>query len=310
MKTTHDGLKSIILATALLCGIPHVVFSNEIYQVMSANVDNALSSNAYKKKTRKKKEIEKSEPSRELSSTDDQVQTPFSINSNHDIVAPESIEETSRHRLRVTLMPSFMTVEGEQLNNGSKGILNSRLYTSFRLDYIYVTTHWVFAFTTGFKEIKFENSDDRTLMAPKHKLVRNDLLVGRRFGHLTLGFGAGIEDKFFYKVMNTSFADVETRNDVKAYLWADYGLFKYGNFSASINLKGGVNPSENTDTYDIKTGYFYSGSLKIEHEIFTKKSFGIEMFFKNEDYKTQQLHLKSQEIGLGVSFSYDWGAGK
>lgn len=229
-----------------------------------------------------------------------------------EIVPAENHHEEFKyiHKIRLTTLASYMTVEGEQLSNGSKGMLNSSLYPAFKLDYTLKSSQWLFTFIVGHKTISFKDSPDHIVMDRKHNLYRVDVMALKRFGSFAIGLGAGIEDKFFYKIVNSSLADAETSNDKKFYLNLDQELFKHEKDKLSLGLKGGFNPKEDAGAYAIQAGYFYSASMKFDHALSLQNSAGLELFFKNENYKTQSLKIHDSEIGLGVSFSYDWGSGK
>ena len=211
------------------------------------------------------------------------------------------------NNLRFTLLPSYTTVEGTQLSNGTMGTMNSSMYVAFKLDYTFKTPKWVFGFIAGRKTVTFENSDERTIMTPGHTLYRLDATVARRFKSGLIGVGVGTEDKFFYRVVNASFADADTSNDMKIYSYFSYDFLKYKKYKGLINAKIGFNPKEESGIYDIQTGFFYTTSLKIDRAIADDQAIGLELFFKSEHYKTQQLEFATTELGLGVSFNFDWG---
>lgn len=309
MKTKLLFLMITFLCAIQLCAISHV-YAIEVSNSINANQDDAFHANSLKKRTYKKKSGEPYDTARPTEYAESESESDAeSLHSDAYIIENE-YNPAYKHHIRFTLLPSFMTVQGEQMMNDSRGELNSKMYAAIKVDYSFSYKKWVFTFINGYKQITFQQSDDKTVMSQKHKLLRNDLMIGRRFGRATFGVGVGHEDKFFYKIMNTTFADVETRRDIKIYAFGEYNFHKYKNFGSSLNFKAGFNPPENSETYDIKMGYLYSVSLKVNHDINDNNKIGMEVFFKNEDYKTQQLHLKSSEIGLGISFSHDWGAWK
>lgn len=320
MKKQFKTFVLILVTTFFMCGFLNLLPAAESSYLMMSNEDGTN----YIKTVRKKKKKKIVEVTRETAAVEaTQIVDPnqnVQVEKNSEVVENSHSEEhisssesyTYPHwsdKLKFTVTPSFMTVEGTQFSNNSRGILNSKLFYNFKIDYTHMTENWMFGLITGYKEVTFENSIDRTLITPSHKLFRNDILFGRRVTkELTLGVGAGYEDKFFYKVMNSSFADIDTGKDYKVYGFFDYNFLRYKTYTGSTNVKVGFNPKTSSNEFESQTGVLYSVVVKAEKFIAERQKIGVEVFMKNEHYKTKQLDLKASEIGIGVSYSFDWGS--
>jgi hypothetical protein len=258
-------------------------------------------------KTKKKKEVIKEVSKEETANANedtDVIPKTVEIKKTPEVPTPPS---KYAYKLRLSVLPSYMTVQGKQLSNGSIGIMNSSLYPAYKFEYSMRSSAWNFFLLAGRKTVTFENSIDRTIMTPTHTLYRLELTASYTFGPFSLGAGTGFEDKFFYKIVNTSFADADTARDHKFYAFGDYEFFRNPEYRGTVNAKVGFNPKEKSDVYQIQTGIFYSTSLKFEKRVGDNKNLGLELYYKGENYTTQQLKLQASEIGLGISFSFDWG---
>ncbi len=144
-----------------------------------------------------------------------------------------------------------------------------------------------FSAIAGRKTIVFKNSPDHVIMNPKFTIYRADLMAAYRIGNFTFGPGVGLEDKFFYNVVNASIVDADVSRDQKYYLHAEYSFFTETLKKSSINFKFGFNPKEKSGIYDIQQGFFHSGSFKVEpFRIKENYGVGFEIYYKGEDYET------------------------
>lgn len=229
---------------------------------------------------------------------------------NVDVEAETNIEDKSAVQygvLKFSIAPSYMTVVGKQTMNGSVGTLNSELMTAYGLSYNHNYDQWLAGIESDYKRVKFQQSDDHFVDHANHTLRDLNLYLGRAFSKVSVGIGFGQTDKILYKSLNGTFVEVEKRTLKKYFLYTEAELYKSEDYSSHFSFQYGVTSASLTDTYHIEQGSFYKGNLGLDYKVLENKKIGIDLFYKNYDYKTKQLELNSSEVGIGLTFSFGWG---
>jgi hypothetical protein len=227
----------------------------------------------------------------------------------------EEIKFAESHQYRslqvaFSIAASFLEIHGVQTSNDSKGVLNSEFYPTYRGSLLYYYNQWRFVLQAGYRSITFQNSNERVLWNERQSMLNYDLFVARSFGRFGFGVGVGQEGRIFYRSLTSSDVDVEKRTEKRVWISPEYLIYKGDTNLVWSALRFGINPSQDTQVYNVERGYFYSGIFKYDHYYAPTKRVGLELFYKRNKYSTEELKLNSTEIGLGVSFNFELGAEK